>query len=589
MKQFSRYFAILKITIKTIPFWSVYTILNSVLGVICDILGSVIIVNIVLTRISLNKSFAAIILPVLLIQLIILSGGICTSVYYGRIDPIARQKLKQRITSRLVNNMMTTEMKNLDNPDFLDEFTFSVDQIEQRTTGSIVLVSNLISNAVGLITSMAIVGFIHLEVIILVIFVVMISLIFSHALTRIQFKADHEMVLPTRKKSYVERTYHMKKFALEIRLYPVGQMLQNMYDAAVKDLMDIIHKYGFKIGVLAFIRAYNKEIILYWGSMSIILFKLFSGSMSIASVSVVPVTIAVYRLSNYILALTDVFSTLKEYELYSEKLLAFLHMTDNHQEKKAVDCTRMHDICFHNVSFQYHKNEKFSLKNVNLQFPTGAKVALVGFNGSGKSTIIKLLLGLYTDYSGEITIDNESISNFDMQGFRNLFSVVQQDFQHYPCTIAENVLMDSAVQTDVEKIKASLELVELNLNVSDDDLLTKPVTSEFCSNGLTLSKGQYQKLALARIFASDKNFIILDEPTSALDPIAEYKVFNRLLEHFHQKTVVIISHRLTATKNADMIYFIENGEIVESGNHQQLMESGGKYAEMYSLQAEKYL
>ena len=158
--------------------------------------------------------------------------------------------------------MMTTEMKNLDNPDFLDEFTFSVDQIEQRTTGSIVLVSNLISNAVGLITSMAIVGFIHLEVIILVIFVVMISLIFSHALTRIQFKADHEMVLPTRKKSYVERTYHMKKFALEIRLYPVGQMLQNMYDAAVKDLMEIIHKYGFKIGVLAFIRAYNKEIIL---------------------------------------------------------------------------------------------------------------------------------------------------------------------------------------------------------------------------------------------------------------------------------------------------------------------------------------
>lgn len=149
--------------------------------------------------------------------------------------------------------------------------------------------------------------------------------------------------------------------------------------------------------------------------------------------------------------------------------------------------------------------------------------------------------------------------------------------------------MDSAVQSDVEKIKASLELVELNLNVSDDDLLTKPVTSEFCSDGLTLSKGQYQKLALARIFASDKNFIILDEPTSALDPIAEYKVFNRLLEHFHQKTVVIISHRLTATKNADMIYFIENGEIVESGNHQQLMESGGKYAEMYSLQAEKYL
>lgn len=589
MNQVYKYFSVLKITVKTIPTWSVYTILNSVLEVICNLLGSVILVNIVLTGISLNKGFLAIIFPVLIIQLIIMFGGICTSIYYGKIDPIARQKLNKKITSKLIDNVMSTEMKNLDNTDFLDGFTFSIDQIEKRTTGSIFLISNIISNIVGLITSMAIIGFINFEIIALVIFVVIISLALNQALTKIQYKMDSEIVLQSRKKNYVERTYHMKKFALEIRLYPVGEFLRNIYNDAVKDTINIIRKYSLKIGVLAFVRNYNQEIVLYFGSMGIILSKIFSGSMSIEPVSVVPITIAVCSMSNYILALTGIFNTLKEHALYSERLFEFLNITNDHHEKKTIDCNRMHDICFHKVSFQYNENEKFSLNNVDLQFSAGEKVALVGANGSGKSTIIKLLLGLYSNYSGEITIDNESISNFDMQSFREQFSVVQQDFQQYPCTIAENVLMDSVSQTDTDRIKTALELVDLDLDLSDDDLLNKSVTSEFCSDGLILSKGQNQKLALARIFASNKNFIVLDEPTSALDPISEYKIFSRLLEYFQEKIVVIISHRLTATKNADRIYMIDNGKIVESGNHQQLMELGGKYAEMYSLQAEKYV
>lgn len=589
MNRFRKYFAILKMTIKTIPTWSIYTILNNVLGVLCNILGSVILVNIVLTGISLKKSFVAILFPVLIIQLIIMFGGICTSIYYGKIDPIARQKLNKSITSKLINNIMTTEMKNLDNTNFLDKFIFSINQVEGRTTGSVFLISNIISNVVGLITSIAIIGFINFEIITLVILVIILSLIINQALTKIQFKSDNEIILPSRKKSYVKRTYHMKKFALEIRLYSISKFLQNIYNSAVKDTLNIIHKYGFKIGVLTFIRGYNQEIILYWGSMAIILFNLFSGNMSIEPVSIVPVTVAIYGLSNYILALTDIFNTLKEHELYSEKLVEFLCMTNDQQEKKTVDYSKMHDICFLDVSFQYNEGEKFSLSNMNLQFSAGEKVALVGVNGSGKSTIVKLLLGLYSDYSGKITIDNEPISNFDMQSFREQFSVVQQDFQQYPCTVAENVLMDSTEQINVDKIKTSLECVDLNLDLTDEELLSKPITSEFCSDGLTLSKGQFQKLALARIFASNKNFIVLDEPTSALDPISEYKVFNRLLDRFQEKTIVIISHRLTATKNADRIYLIDNGKIAESGNHQQLMELHGKYAEMYSLQAEKYL
>lgn len=589
MNQFRNYFSIMKMTFKTIPVWSIYTVLNNILGIICNLLGSVILVDIVLTGISLKKKFLDILIPVLIIQLIIMFGAICTSIYYGKIDPIARLKLDKKATSKLINNMMTTEIKNLDNADFLDDFTFAVNQIKDKMTGSVFLISNIISNVVGLLMSIIIIGFVDLEIILLVLVVVIMSFVLNRLLTKFQFDLDNEIILPSRKKSYVERVYYMKKYALEIRMYPISTLLQNIYVGAVKDTVKIIRKYGFKIGILLFIKSYSQEIVLFWGSMGIILFKFFNGDIVIDSVSVIPTTIAIYGMLEYVLTLSDIVKTLKEIDLYAEKFYMFFNKTKCNREKEKIDKDKTHNICFRNVSFQYSTKEKFLLKNINLKFSAGEKIALVGVNGSGKSTIIKLLLGLYEDYSGEITIDNEPISNFDIQSYREQFSVVQQEFQQYPCSIAENILMDSAIPKDINKIKRALEAVDLKLNLSDNELMTKTVTSEFYPDGLILSKGQYQKLAIARVFASDKNFIVLDEPTSALDPISEYTMFNNLIEHFKERTIVIISHRLTATKNADKIYLIDNGVIAECGNHQQLMELGGKYAQMYSLQAEKYL
>ncbi|MDR1181316.1 MAG: ABC transporter ATP-binding protein/permease [Bacteroidales bacterium] len=591
MKILKRYVAMLRMTFKAIPLWGTYTIMNNVFGVICNILGSIVLINIVLTGISQSKPLMEIIIPVLLIQVIIVMGGIFTSIYYGKIDPVSRQMLHKKITSRLLDNIMKTEIKNLDDSKFLDDFIFSLNQVEGRTTGSIFLISNLISNLTGLITSLAIIGFINFELAALVLLIILISLLINNKLTRLQFKSDNEIVLPNRKRSYVERTYHMKKYALEIRLYPISKFLTKIYNEAVKDIFAIIKKYGLKTGLLNFIRAYNQEIVLYWGSMLIILTKLFSGHMNIEPVSVIPVTIAVYGLSNYFLALTGIFNSLKEQELYSEKMFSFITPAKNigKSNKISIEKEIKHSITFNDVCFQYNQDEKFSLKNINFSFEPGEKIALVGVNGSGKSTIIKLLLGLYENYDGDIKIDGESISACNMRQYREQFSVVLQDFQQYPCTIAENILMDAVEAIEPEKIEEFLKAVDLELNLSKDDLISRPLTSEFNTEGLTLSKGQYQKIAIARIFASNKNFIILDEPTSSLDPISEYKVFNHLLEHFQEKTIIIISHRLTATKNADKIYLVDDGGIIENGSHSQLMQLGGKYAEMYTLQAEKYL
>lgn len=249
-------------------------------------------------------------------------------------------------------------------------------------------------------------------------------------------------------------------------------------------------------------------------------------------------------------------------------------------------------IAIENVSFGYAANDKPVLENINLRFNPGEKIALVGVNGSGKSTIIKLLLGLYDHYSGEITINGEPIRKHDLQQYRKQFSVVQQDFQYYSCTVAENILMDkvdTSADAVSEQIGQAIHEVDLNLDRTPEELMNTYITSEFSTDGLSLSKGQYQKMAIARIFVSKRNFIILDEPTSSLDPVAEYQLFNHILEHFHDQTIIIISHRLTAAKSADKIYLIDEGTVKESGSHKQLMSQDGKYSELYRLQAEKYL
>ncbi|MEK4006883.1 ABC transporter ATP-binding protein [Paenibacillus sp. FSL H3-0333] len=594
MELLKSYVEMLKLTYKSIPLWSSYTIFNNIFGVLCNFLSSVILIQVVLNGIGTNKSFMEIIIPVVFIQVVVTLGGISTSLYYSKIDPVARQILHKKIVAQLIHTIMHTDTKNLDNAAYLNDFPFAINQVEQRTTGSILLISNLLSNVVGIIATVSVIGVMHVELVGIVIITVCAAFIINTTLIKTQYQFDQDILSPNRKKQYVERTFYMKRYALELRLYPIQKILLNLYDNAVKEILHSTKKYGWKTGALQFLRAFNHEVILYWGTMAVLLFSLIHSESGTSAANIIPITIAVYSFSDYLFGLTEVITSLKEYQLYSDKLFLFLQPDKSLESRKGlpVPLNTGNTIAFENVSFGYAANDKQVLEKVNLRFNPGEKIALVGVNGSGKSTIIKLLLGLYDHYSGEITINGGSIRKQDIRQYRKQFSVVQQDFQYYACTVAENILMDkvdTSADAVSEQIGQAIHEVNLNLDRTPEELLNTYITSEFSADGLSLSKGQYQKMAIARIFVSKRNFIILDEPTSSLDPVAEYQLFNHILKHFHDKTIIIISHRLTAAKSADKIYLIDGGTVMESGSHEQLMSQEGKYSELYRLQAEKYL
>ena len=218
------------------------------------------------------------------------------------------------------------------------------------------------------------------------------------------------------------------------------------------------------------------------------------------------------------------------------------------------------------------------------------KIAIVGRNGAGKSTLVKLLMHLYEPQNGEILQNNIPIGNYSADKYREQFATVFQDFKLFRISVAENVLMRSVENKDDEEIvHDALKKVGLYDKVmSYEKGIYTEVSRDFDENGIVFSGGEEQKIAIARALAKNSNILIFDEASSALDPVAEYEINSLILSIAADKTVIIISHRLSTSKGADVIYYLENGKVAEFGSHEHLISIDGKYAEMFNIQATQY-
>ena len=228
-------------------------------------------------------------------------------------------------------------------------------------------------------------------------------------------------------------------------------------------------------------------------------------------------------------------------------------------------------------------------KDCDLNRLNGKKIAIVGYNGAGKTTLTKLLMRLYDPTEGEILYNGRSLREYDIPSLRSRIGTVFQDYKIFASTIAENVLGSECAEADRDTVTDALTKATFREKLDSlEKGMDTELTKEFYDEGVNLSGGESQKVAIARIFAKPYDLIIMDEPSSALDPIAEYELNHTILEYAQDKTVVFISHRLSTTRMADRILMFTDGKLIESGSHDELMAQNGKYAEMFKLQAEKY-
>lgn len=250
---------------------------------------------------------------------------------------------------------------------------------------------------------------------------------------------------------------------------------------------------------------------------------------------------------------------------------------------------RTHEIRFEHVCFRYEGSGEDTIRDLNLTIRPGERLALVGPNGAGKTTLIKLLCGLYRPTSGTVYLDGRDIQSLDQRAVFREFAVVFQDVFAFSFPLSDNVSCVDCGREDSERLRGSLEKAGLWERVQALPKGARTfMNKDLDEAGVTLSGGEVQKLMLARALYKDAPMVILDEPTAALDPIAESEMYERYDELVHGRTAVFISHRLSSTRFCDRILFLENGRITEEGTHGELMQRGGAYAELFSVQAQYY-
>ncbi len=413
-------------------------------------------------------------------------------------------------------------------------------------------------------------------------------LIFESAKGKVEIKKDKEMTFHKRSKAYVKRIMYLKDYAKDIRTSDIFEVLNKRNNEACEGNMAAIKKYGKKIALIETLKGLFGEALPIVCAYAYATYRYaFKRNLALGDFSVI-----MTAMSNLRDVVNDVggavgivkkevgfFHNLREFFEYKEKVVSGTKQAD---ELKVIE--------FKNVSFTYPEAAEPTIKNLNLVFNKGETTAIVGQNGAGKSTFVKLLLRFYDVTEGEILYNGVNIKEYDVESLRNRLATVFQDYKVFALSISENILCRQ-VESEEDKKIVDYAIKNSGAKVFVEKLSQKEntvISREFDEKGTGLSGGEQQKLCVARMFAKDFDLAVLDEPSSALDPVAEYKMYESLIEGTKDKTVIYISHRLSSAVLSDKIYVFGDGTVQEQGTHTELMEKKGIYQEMFTLQASSY-
>ncbi|QSX07220.1 ABC transporter ATP-binding protein [Sedimentibacter sp. zth1] len=487
--------------------------------------------------------------------------------------------------------IMDTDYLNIDNPkNHVKISKASIAVYENYDIGFSALVfgaKDIIISGLSLILYAAITGSLNIFIIFLLILSPIINIIANNLKIKWIEKNKYIWDKYDTKLRYLKDESIMQKNGKDIRLYKI----QNWFSDLFNNLLELRLYWSKKeyrnqllVDITSRIVTLIQNIVVY----GYLLYKVFNG-MNIAAFMLYIGVIS--GIGNLISVTFDKYVYLSENNVYVNDYLDFYNIKDNTNRDKGIPIPHgvTHELEFKNMTFRYPETDKPIFDKINLSIKKGEKIAIVGENGAGKTTFVKLLCGLYQPDSGEILLDGINVNKFNIKNYYNEFSVVFQDVFAFAFSIAQNVACEIVDDIDNEKVYRCLELAGLKEKI---DSLEKGINThllkELNDDGILLSGGELQKLMLARALYKDSKFVVLDEPTAALDPIAESEMYEKYNSLIRGKTSIFISHRLSSTRFCDRILFMKNGEIIESGTHNELMSLNGEYAKMFNIQAHYY-
>ncbi len=545
----------------------------------------------VINALQSGETFQSIMIFIGITIAVFAAMALYNSFILGYVTPVANATLNKKLYQKLFKKSRNVELECFENSDFYDKYTLAMKNADTRLYET---VDQLFSVFFGFIAS--IFAFIFMFQVdgfsvLFILFPIIGNFIFRRMINHIEYNRQKDMAPHNRRIDYINRIMYLKDYAKEIRLTNIFNLLKRQYTDAITGVAAVCKKYIMKsVGLhwlwVMFTFSFIFEGLLVYGAYR----TLVSETMTLAQLAVI--TSMMVSTTWILIGFTDSVTASFKNGLFVEYLRSFLEYEEKIPEDYdgADPGTEIDSIEFRNVGFAY--KDVPVLKNLNMKFEGKKTYALVGHNGAGKSTIIKLLLRFYDPTEGEILLNGRNIKEYNLQKYRALFATAFQDNRMFSMSVADNVTLGEdipenereQVVTDALKLSGVYEKV-MSLPLGINTTLTR----EFDDNGAVLSGGEFQKIVVSRAFARRCPIKVFDEPSSALDPIAEYKLFDNILKACKENTLLFISHRLSSVQNADHVFLLENGEVVEEGTHRELMARRGLYADMYQKQAENYL
>ncbi len=532
------------------------------------------------------------ILGVLVIQFaLIFANGLISNINVA-VTRISGELVTNHVKEMMMKKAKTVDLQSFDKTDFYERLENAEREAGMRPVQILNATFSVISTVISMVSFVAVLLGISTVAPLVIILLALPSAIISLIYRKKAFSYVRMRSKDRRQLNYYSSLMTNKDMVKEIKIFGLSDLFivryNDVFKKYYKGLRGIYLKEGIWKTIISLASAgVNCLLFLYVAKM------VWSGELQIGDYTLY--TGALNSIGTLVMTLIATTSTIYEGTLFIDNLITFMKekTTVKALVEKPVTAKRhiAHEIELKNVSFKYPGSDKYVINNLSGVIKSGSSLVLVGLNGAGKTTLIKLITRLYDPTEGQILLDGVDIRNYKPEDIYQIFGIIFQDFGKYAVSVKENVYFGNVQKPmDIDKVKSaaeksdSLDFIE-RLPRGFDTALMK----YFEDDGIELSIGQWQKLCIARAFYSDSDILILDEPTASLDAIAEQEIFNQFDELRKDKTTIFVSHRLSSATSADEIWVIDGGNLIEKGNHAELMAKKGEYYRLFSTQAKHYI
>ena len=499
--------------------------------------------------------------------------------------------VRMKMISERIRKVLSMEYQTLENPDMLN----MAEKAAQATGGNNNGVEGMMHSVYSIGTNIVLIAVTLTTVITLdwrlIIILSVVSLLqflfFRHTVKRDKKEVWDKLAPIWRKINYMERATQDFDYAKDVRLFGMkGWLLEKQHDILNEKQGKILYSRNLWMKNSAFSNLIG--IVSKGAVYAILIYSVIDTDMSIGNF-----VLFLGLSSTFSSKLTGFLNSLgqfKEQSMQTDDFRSFIdYESEPENDTVSLPKTDKYTFEFKNVSYKYKGADGYALKNLNLTFEAGKRLAVVGLNGAGKTTFIKLLLRLYDVTEGEILLNGIDIRRFKRNEYYTLFAPVFQNVEIFAFPMSENISMKPPAETDAglaEKCAVKAGMSEKLSSLSDG--IATELLKVIHDDGVDLSGGEKQKLALARALYKNAPVIVLDEPTAALDALAEYSLYKSFDEIIGDKSAIYISHRLSSTRFCDSIAMFKAGEMIEYGTHEELLAKGGAYSEMFNIQAQYY-